>query len=38
MNSNNNAGVGCLLILLAVFIIVLAFGFPTLQITVYPIG
>lgn len=36
--NNNNAGVGCLLILLAVFIIVLAFGFPMLRITVHPIG
>ena len=35
---NNNAGVGCLLILAAAILFVLAFGFPTLRITVYPIG
>ena len=35
--TNNNTNVGCLLILLAVIIFVLAFGFPTLRIAVYPI-
>lgn len=36
--NNNNANVGCLLILVAAIIFVLAFGFPTLRIAVYPIG